>query len=34
MKATVKFKDNGAYKQKTFEVEKSEPNAIVKNSLK
>ena len=33
MKATVKFKDNGAYRQKSFEVEKSEPNAIVKKFI-
>lgn len=33
MKAIVKFKDNGARRQKTIEVEKNEPNAIVRKFI-
>ncbi len=33
MKAIVKFKDNGKYRQKTIEVEKNEPNAIVRKFI-
>nr|DAP31930.1 MAG TPA: hypothetical protein [Caudoviricetes sp.] len=33
MKAIVKFKDNGKCRQKTIEVEKNEPNAIVRKFI-
>lgn len=33
MKATVRFKDNGAYRTKTFEVEKNEPCSIVRKFI-
>ena len=33
MKAVVKFKVNGAYRQKTIEVEKNEPNAIIRKFI-
>lgn len=33
MKAVIKFKANGAYRQKTIEVEKNEPNAIVRKFI-
>lgn len=33
MKAIVKFKDNGKYRQKTIEVEKNEPTAIVRKFI-
>ncbi|WP_417093814.1 hypothetical protein [Eubacterium sp.] len=33
MKAVVKFKDNGMRRQKTIEVEKNEPTAIVRKFI-